>query len=321
MKLRTSKIRALVTGATGQDGFYLTEYLTALCYEVHGTVRPSTVERIPGNYIPHECDITDAVSVRGLVDTICPDEIYNLAAQSHVGRSFTNPGLTFSVNALGTLNLLESVKGTRARFYQASTSELFGSEPAPQNEGTKFHPRSPYGVAKLAAYWLTVNYREAYGLHASNGILFNHESPKRGRDFVTRKIAIAAASGNRLKLGNLDAKRDWGHAKDYVRGMHTILQGEPGDYVLATGEQHTVREFVNLAYSASGCRIIWRGSGVDEKGYDADSGNLLVEVDPSLFRPAEVESLCGDASKARGIGWVPGISFTDLVAEMVAAEH
>lgn len=312
---------SLVTGATGQDGFYLTEYLAGLGYEAHGTDRPSTAERQAENYTPHECDITDAGCVKRLVDKIKPDEVYNLAAQSHVGKSFENPSLTFSVNALGTLNLLEALRDSEARFYQASTSELYGSSPAPQNEETRFHPRSPYGVSKLAAYWLTVNYREAYGLHASNGILFNHESPRRGCDFVTRKITKAVASGRKLMLGNLSAKRDWGHAKDYVRGMHMILQGEPGDYVLATGEQHTVRQFVEAAYRCVGTRVSWFGSGLNERGVDADSGRVLVEVDPDLFRPAEVETLCGDASKAKTmLGWAPQIGFDDLVAEMISAD-
>lgn len=313
---------SLVTGATGQDGFYLTEYLTRLGYEVHGADRPSTVERKAENYRPHECDITDAGCVKRLMDKINPDEVYNLAAQSHVGKSFENPALTFNVNALGTLNLLEALRDSKTRFYQASTSELYGSEPAPQNEETRFHPRSPYGVSKLAAYWLTVNYREAYGLHASNGILFNHESPRRGCDFVTRKITKAVAAGRTLKLGNLDAKRDWGHARDYVRGMHLIVQAEqPGDYVLATGRQYTVREFVEAAYRCVNAPIAWEGTGINERGICPDSGRVLVEVDPAFFRPAEVETLCGDATKAKTVlGWEPEIAFDDLVAEMIAAD-
>lgn len=314
---------ALVTGATGQDGYYLTEYLSGLGYDVHGTVRPSTAERRAEHYKPHECDVTDAAAVRRLVDLVKPDEVYNLAAQSHVGRSFDNPVLTFNVNAIGTLNLLEALRGCTARFYQASTSELYGSEPPPQNETTRFHPRSPYGVAKLAAYWLTVNYREAYGLHASNGILFNHESPKRGCDFVTRKITKAVAKGRKVVLGNLDAKRDWGHAKDYVRGMHMILRHDtPGDYVLATGWQRTVREFVEAALKCMGTRVVWHGEGVNERGIDPDSGAVLVEVSPEYFRPAEVESLLGDASKARDVlGWRREISFEEMVSEMVNADR
>jgi GDPmannose 4,6-dehydratase len=310
---------SLITGATGQDGYYLADYLSGLGYQVHGTVRPSTAERTP-NFAPHECDVTDAGCVARLIDRIQPDEVYHLAAQSHVGKSFDNPALTFSVNAMGTLNVLEAIRGTKTRFYQASTSELFGSEPPPQSEATRFHPRSPYGVSKLAAYWLAVNYREAYGLHASNGILFNHESPRRGADFVTRKITKAVAAGRRLKLGNLDARRDWGHARDYVRGMHLIVQGEPGDYVLATGKTHTVRQFCEAAFRCMGTRVVWHGFGVDERGIDPDSGEVLVEVDPAFFRPAEVAALCGDATKANSIGWFPEISFDDLVSEMVEAK-
>lgn len=314
-------MKAIITGITGQDGYYLTEYLNGLGYEVHGTVRPSTSDRKSFNYIPHQCDITDAAAVSRLVQSIAPDEVYNLAAQSHVGKSFENPALTFNVNALGTLNILESLRGGTARFYQASTSELYGSSPPPQNEETRFHPRSPYGVSKLAAYWLTVNYREAYGLHASNGILFNHESPKRGSDFVTRKITKAAAHGRKVTLGNLDAKRDWGHARDYVRGMHMIMQGNPGDYVLATGRQYTVRQFVEAALLHMGTRVAWHGEGLNERGIDPDSGFTLVEVSPEFYRPAEVESLCGDASRAKEVlGWEPETSFHDLVAEMMAAE-
>jgi GDPmannose 4,6-dehydratase len=314
-------LKALVTGATGQDGHYLTKYLSGLGYEVHGTVRPSTAERGSEFYRPHECDITDAYAVRRLIEKIAPHEVYNLAAQSHVGRSFVNPALTLQVNAGGTLNVLEALRGGNARFYQASTSEMFGSEPAPQNEKTNFHPRSPYGVAKLAAYWFTVNYREAYGLHASNGILFNHESPLRGPDFVTRKITKAIAAGQRLVLGNLDARRDWGHASDYVRAMHAIIRADtPGDYVVATGSQHTVREFVELAFAWAGRTIRWQGFGLEEVGYD-QSGQLVVEVSPEFFRPSEVQDLCGDSSKARAnLNWQPLISFPELVAEMVSKD-
>ena len=309
---------ALVTGATGQDGYYLTRYLADLGYTVHGTVRPSTAARTAEHYRAHECDVTDPGAVRRLIDRLMPDEVYNLAAQSHVGRSFENPGLTLDVNAGGVLNILEALRGSAARFYQASTSELFGSVPAPQNEATRFHPRSPYGVAKLAAYWFTVNYREAYGMHASNGILFNHESPMRGHDFVTRKITRAVASGQKLVLGNLDAKRDWGHARDFVAAMYEIVQQEkPGDYVIATGEQHTVREFVEKAFAAVGESIRWEGEGINERGYDV-SGKLVVEVSPEFFRPAEVNSLCGDSSKARAtLHWSPAISFEEMVYEMV----
>lgn len=314
-------MKALVTGATGQDGYYLTEYLAGLGYEVHGAVRPSTAERKPDWYKAHECDVTDAYAVRRLIDNIAPDEVYHLAAQSHVGRSFANPALTLQVNAGGTLNVLEALRGSKARFYQASTSEMFGSEPAPQNESTKFHPRSPYGVAKLAAYWFTVNYREAYGMHASNGILFNHESPRRGPDFVTRKITKAIATGKRLVLGNLDAQRDWGHAKDFVRAMHAVVQHhEPGDWVIATGQRHSVREFVELAYGWAGTDIRWSGYELDERGFDAD-GSVLVEVSSEFFRPSEVQDLCGDSSKARAtLNWRPLISFPELVAEMVSED-
>lgn len=312
---------ALVTGATGQDGQYLTSYLSSYGYEVHGAVRPSTAARAPEWYQPHECDITDANAVRRLVDKIAPDEVYNLAAQSHVGRSFQNPALTLQVNAGGALNVLEAIRGSGARFYQASTSEMFGSEPAPQNEETRFHPRSPYGVAKLAAHWFTINYRESYLMHASTGILFNHESPLRGNDFVTKKIALAVKAGQKLTLGNLDAKRDWGHAKDYVRAMHAIVQKErPGDYVIATGQQRTVREFVEAAYSAVGKRIKWVGQGLAECGFD-ENRQCVVEVSSEFFRPAEVQDLCGDARKARELlNWEPTVPFPDLVAEMVDRE-
>jgi GDPmannose 4,6-dehydratase len=312
--------KALITGVTGQDGHYLTDLLNGLGYEVHGTVRPSTAVH-SGEYIPHTCDITDAYSVRRLIDKIAPDEVYNLAAQSHVGRSFENPALTLQVNAGGALNILEALRGGNARFYQASTSEMFGSEPGPQNEDTRFHPRSPYGVAKLAAHWFTINYREAYGLHASTGILFNHESPIRGRDFVTRKITRAVAAGEKLILGNLDAKRDWGHAEDYVRAMHAIVQHEKaGDYVIATGTQRTVREFVEAAYAAVGQSINWKGRGLQERGFDQNR-QCVVEVSPEFFRPSEVQNLCGDASKARAVlNWDHAISFEHLVAEMVHSD-
>lgn len=316
-------MKALVTGATGQDGFYLTKHLAALGYEVHGMRRPFSGERSYQEHVTwHEADMADGQAILRVVDECQPDEVYNLAAQSHVGVSFGNPGLTFDINAGGALRLLEAIKGTKTRFYQASTSELFGSSPAPQNENTPFHPRSPYGCAKLAAYWLTVNYREAYGMHASNGILFNHESPKRGFDFVSRKIARAVARGDKLRLGNLDAKRDWGHAADYVRGMHLIVQNpEPGDYVLATGRQHTVREFVELAFARVGKTIAWSGKGLDETGADLATGEILVSVEPKFFRPTEVDSLCGDASKAlKKLNWQAEVSFYGLVSEMVEAE-
>jgi GDPmannose 4,6-dehydratase len=280
----------------------------------------------------HYGDLTDATNLIRLVQETQPDEIYNLAAQSHVQVSFETPEYTANADALGPLRLLEALRilglEKRTRFYQASTSELYGNvQQVPQREDTPFYPRSPYAVAKLYAYWITVNYREAYGIHASNGILFNHEGPTRGETFVTRKVTRAVAAiklglQDRIFLGNLDAKRDWGHARDYVEGMWLIVQQpEPDDYVLATGESHTVREFVELAFAQIDKRIEWRGSGVDEKGIDAASGRILVEVDPRYFRPTEVDSLIGDPSKAASkLGWHHRTSFRDLVKEMVAAD-
>ncbi|HEX5281410.1 MAG TPA: GDP-mannose 4,6-dehydratase [Micropepsaceae bacterium] len=333
---------ALITGITGQDGSYLAELLLEKDYIVHGVKRRSSsfnTNRIDHLYVdPHEAspsfflhygDMTDATNIIRVVQETQPDEIYNLAAQSHVQVSFETPEYTANADALGTLRLLEAVRilgmSDRARFYQASTSELYGLvEETPQRETTPFRPRSPYAAAKLYAYWITVNYREAYAFHASNGILFNHEGPRRGETFVTRKItrAVAAISRglqSRLYLGNLDAARDWGHARDYVHGMWLILQqDEPDDYVLATGESHTVREFVELAFEHVGRRIIWKGSGVDEVGLDARTGDILVKVDPRYFRPTEVEALLGDSGKARQrLGWRPEIRFDALVREMI----
>ena len=333
---------ALITGITGQDGSYLAELLLEKGYIVHGVKRRSSsfnTNRIDHLYVdPHEAspsfflhygDMTDATNIIRVVQETQPDEIYNLAAQSHVQVSFETPEYTANADALGTLRLLEAVRilgmSDRARFYQASTSELYGLvQETPQRETTPFRPRSPYAAAKLYAYWITVNYREAYGFHASNGILFNHEGPRRGETFVTRKItrAVAAISRglqSRLYLGNLDAARDWGHARDYVHGMWLILQqDEPDDYVLATGESHTVREFVELAFEHVGRRIIWKGSGVDEVGLDARTGDILVKVDPRYFRPTEVEALLGDSGKARQrLGWRPEIRFEALVREMI----
>ena len=280
----------------------------------------------------HYGDLTDSTNLIRIVQETQPDEIYNLAAQSHVHVSFETPEYTANADAVGTLRLLEAIRilgmVDRTRFYQASTSELYGSTPqVPQNEATPFHPRSPYAAAKLYAYWITVNYRESYGFHASNGILFNHEGPTRGETFVTRKITRAVAAmhlgrQDKLYLGNLDARRDWGHARDYVAGMWSILQQPaPGDYVLATGEAHSVREFVEKAFATVGTRVGWRGAGVDEKGFDAASGRVLVEVDPRYFRPAEVDVLLGDATKAKTeLGWQPTISFDELVTEMVEAD-
>ena len=336
---------ALVTGVTGQDGAYLTALLLSKGYVVHGVRRRSSsfnTARVdsfyhdpavgPTDFVLHYGDLTDSSNIIRLVNETRPDEIYNLGAQSHVAVSFETPEYTANSDAIGALRLLEAIRilGLEAttRFYQASTSELYGKVQAvPQSETTPFYPRSPYAAAKLYAYWITVNYREAYGLHASNGILFNHESPMRGETFVTRKITRGVAAlqhGNApaLHLGNLDAKRDWGHARDYVEGMWRMLQQpDASDYVLATGEEHTVREFVELSFECAGRRIAWRGAGVDETGVDADTGQTLVVVDPRYFRPTEVDQLLGDASKARReLGWTPTVAFRDLVREMVEAD-
>jgi GDPmannose 4,6-dehydratase len=336
---------ALITGTTGQDGAYLAEFLLKKGYVVHGVKRRSSsfnTGRVDHLYqdphdvglrfVLHYGDMTDATNLIRIVQDTQPNEIYNLAAQSHVHVSFETPEYTANADGLGTLRLLEAIRilgmEKRVRFYQASTSELYGTvREIPQRETTPFYPRSPYAAAKLYAYWITVNYREAYGLHASNGILFNHEGPTRGETFVTRKISRAVAGvklgrQQMLFLGNLDAKRDWGHARDYVEGMWRILQHpEPDDYVLATGEAHSVREFVEKAFAQIGIRIIWEGVGVDEKGVDPDSGRVLVQVDPRYFRPTEVDLLIGDASKARSkLGWKHKVSFDQLVAEMVASD-
>jgi GDPmannose 4,6-dehydratase len=336
---------ALVTGVTGQDGAYLAEFLLEKGYVVHGIKRRSSsfnTGRVDHLYQdPHEenlrfamhyGDLTDATNLIRIVQETQPGEIYNLAAQSHVQVSFETPEYTANADALGTLRLLEAIRilgmQRRVRFYQASTSELYGNvREAPQRETTPFHPRSPYAVAKLYAYWITVNYREAYGMHASNGILFNHEGPTRGETFVTRKVTRAVAAiklgrQQKLFLGNLDAKRDWGHARDFVEGMWRIVQQrEPDDYVLATGQVHSVREFVEKAFAQVGIAIEWLGAGAEEKGIDAASGRVLVEIDPRYFRPTEVDVLVGDASKARTrLGWRHKVSFDALVAEMVAAD-
>lgn len=336
---------ALITGATGQDGAYLAEFLLEKGYIVHGLKRRSSsfnTERVDHLYQdPHQKDVrfflhygdmTDATNLIRIVQETQPSEIYNLAAQSHVQVSFETPEYTANADALGTLRLLEAIRilglGGSVRFYQASTSELYGNTTeVPQRETTPFCPRSPYAVAKLYAYWITVNYREGYGFHASNGILFNHESPIRGETFVTRKItravaALALGRQDRLYLGNLDAARDWGHARDYVEGMWMILQQpKPDDYVFATGESHTVREFVERAFAEIGRRIDWKGKGVKEQGVCAKTGKVLIEVDPRYFRPTEVDRLCGDAAKARQrLGWRHKTSFSELVREMVAAD-
>jgi GDPmannose 4,6-dehydratase len=333
--------KALITGITGQDGAYLAEFLLGKGYEVHGIKRRSSLfntDRIDHLYQdPHESgrrlilhygDMTDSSSLVRIIQQAQPDEIYNLAAQSHVAVSFEEPEYTANSDALGALRVLEAIRilglEKKSRFYQASTSELFGKvQEIPQKETTPFYPRSPYACAKLYAYWITINYREAYGMYACNGILFNHESPIRGETFVTRKITRALARiklglQDQLFLGNMDAKRDWGHARDYVEMQWLMLQqDEPEDFVIATGEQHSVRDFVDAAAAELGMAIQWQGSGVDEKGYDA-LGRSIVEVDPRYFRPTEVETLLGDPAKSRQkLGWTPRITFKELVSEMV----
>src|SRR5713101_2586403 len=341
---RDAKI-ALITGITGQDGALLAELLLQKGYTVHGIKRRSSsfnTGRVDHLYVDphqegaqffmHHGNLTDATNLIRIVQETQPTEIYNLAAQSHVQVSFETPEYTANADALGTLRLLEAIRIARlekqARFYQASTSELFGkAQEVPQRETTPFYPRSPYAVAKLYAYWITVNYREAYGMHASNGILFNHESPIRGETFVTRKITRAVASiehglQQKLFLGDLNALRDWGHARDYVEGMWMMLQqAEADDYVLATGEAHSVREFVEKAFAQVGKIIVWQGSGVEEKGIDKSTGRVLVEIDPRYFRLTEVDTLLGDASKAQAmLGWRHKTKFDTLVAEMVEAD-
>jgi GDPmannose 4,6-dehydratase len=336
---------ALITGITGQDGAYLAEFLLKQGYHVHGIKRPSSLfntKRIDHLYedphvehphlILHYGDLSDSGSLLHIVQKLQPDEIYNLAAQSHVKVSFEEPEYTANIDALGTLRLLEAIRvcglEKHTRFYQASTSELYGLvQEIPQRETTPFYPRSPYAVAKLYAYWITVNYREAYGMYACNGILFNHESPMRGETFVTRKITralsrIQAGLEKTLYLGNLDALRDWGHARDYVELQWRMLQQkEPRDYVIATGEQHSVRDFVNLTAAMLGMDLHWEGEGPDEKALDS-KGEVVVAVDPRYFRPTEVDALVGDASKAaRELGWSPRTSFHELVKEMVDADR
>ncbi|MGM9402143.1 GDP-mannose 4,6-dehydratase [Aliiroseovarius sp. KMU-71] len=335
------KKTAYITGITGQDGAYLAELLLAKGYEVHGVKRRSSsfnTARIdhlqidnhrPGNLHLHYGDMTDSTTLIRQIADIQPDEIYNLAAQSHVQVSFEMPEYTANADAIGSLRILEAIRmlglTEKTKYYQASTSELYGKvQEVPQRETTPFYPRSPYAAAKLYAYWITVNYREAYDMFATNGILFNHESPIRGETFVTRKISRAAAAiklglQDTLYLGNLDALRDWGHARDYVEGMWRILQHDvPEDFVLATGEMHSVREFCDLAFAATDVTLEWKGEGVDEKGYDAKTGQCLVQVDPRYFRPTEVEQLLGDPTKAREmLGWESSTPFADLVSEMV----
>ena len=334
--------KALITGSTGQDGAFLSELLLEKGYEVHGLKRRSSlintyrVDHLyvdpkfdDTNFFLHHGDLTDATNLIRIIQEVQPDEIYNLAAQSHVQVSFETPEYTANSDAIGALRLLEAIRilglEEKTKFYQASTSELYGKvQEVPQSETTPFYPRSPYAAAKLYAYWITVNYREAYGIFASNGILFNHEGPTRGETFVTRKITMAVAKislglQQKLFLGNLDAERDWGHARDYVDGMWRILQHkEAGDFVLATGEKHSVREFVELSFKYIGIEISWRGEGIHEKGVDSSTGSELICVDPKYFRPTEVELLLGDASKAkRLLGWQSSISFKSLVNEMM----
>ena len=337
--------RALITGITGQDGSYLAEFLLAKDYEVHGIKRRSSsfnTDRVDHLYQdPHEHhvhfhlhygDLTDSTNLIRVVQEVQPDEIYNLGAQSHVAVSFETAEYTANADAIGTLRLLEAIRilgiGAKVRFYQAGTSEMFGKvRETPQRETTPFHPRSPYGVAKVYAYWITINYREAYGLYAANGILFNHESPRRGETFVSRKITrglsrIRVGLDDCLFLGNLDARRDWGHARDYVEAQWLMLQQPVADdFVIATGRQHSVRDCVVLAGEQLGMRIEFRGKGLEEQGVDRKSGRVVVRVDPRYFRPAEVESLLGDPGKARAVlGWSPKVGFEALVAEMVAAD-
>jgi len=336
--------KALITGITGQDGSYLAELLLNKGYEVHGIKRRSSLlntERVDHLYedphirgrrfFLHYGDMTDANNLVRVMQAVQPDEVYNLAAQSHVAVSFEQPEYTANTDALGTLRLLDAIRvlgmETKVRFYQASSSELYGLvRETPQNESTPFYPRSPYGVAKLYAYWITVNYREAYGMYACNGILFNHESPVRGETFASRKITRALARiklglQERLYLGNLEAKRDWGHARDYVEMQWLMLQQEqPEDFVIATGEHHTIRDFVELAAAELGISLYWRGSGIDEKGFNRD-GDCIVALDPRYLRPAEVDTLLGDATKARvKLGWKPRVTFRELVREMTAAD-
>jgi GDPmannose 4,6-dehydratase len=336
---------ALITGITGQDGAYLAELLLEKGYVVHGIKRRSSsfnTQRIDHLYADphtgesklflHYGDVTDSSNIIRIIQEVQPDEVYHLAAQSHVHVSFESPEYAANADALGTLRVLEAIRilgmTEKVRFYNAATSELFGLvQEIPQTEKTPFYPRSPYAVAKLYGYWITTNYREAYGIHASNGILFNHESPIRGETFVTRKITMAAARiklglQDKLYLGNLNAKRDWGYAKDYVEAMWLILQQEkPDDFVIATGETHSVREFCDEAFKELGIYLDWNGQGIDEKGTDRDTGRVLVEVDPRYFRPTEVEMLIGDPSKARNIlGWKPRVTFSELVKIMARSD-
>ncbi len=343
MKKTTTGKRALITGVTGQDGSYLAELLLAKGYEVHGLIRRASsfnTHRLDHLYKDphakklqlhlHYGDMTDSSNLNRLLEKVAPSEIYNLAAQSHVKVSFEVPEYTANADAIGTLRILDAIRetGLRSRFYQASTSELYGKvQEVPQTEKTPFYPRSPYAAAKLYAYWITINYREAYGLHASNGILFNHESPRRGETFVTRKVTravarILAGKDDCLYMGNVDARRDWGYAPDFVEGMWRILQqDQPDDYVLATGEMHSVREFIERSFASVGWRLEWRGKGVQEVGKCAKTGRVLVRMDPRYYRPAEVEQLLGNPAKAkRKLGWTPTVKFPALVRLMIEAD-
>jgi len=340
-----SKKVALITGVTGQDGAYLAELLLSKGYEVHGIKRRSSLfntNRIDHLYtdlhednvrfILHYGDMTDSTNIIKIIQDVQPDEIYNLAAQSHVKVSFETPEYTANSDAIGALRILEAIRilklEKKTKFYQASTSELYGKvQEVPQTENTPFYPRSPYAVAKLYAFWITKNYREAYGMYACNGILFNHESPIRGETFVTRKITrgvarIKLGMQKKIYLGNIDAKRDWGHAKDYVEGMWLMLQQEtPEDYVLATGETTSVRDFITMAFNEVGIKMKWEGTGVDEKGINAETGDVLIEIDPNYFRPTEVDLLIGDASKAfNNLGWKPKHNLQDLVKDMIQSD-
>lgn len=335
--------KAVITGITGQDGSYLAEFLLEKGYEVHGLVRRHSIintQRIDRilesdannkTFFLHYADMTDSSCLIRIMGEIKPDEVYNLAAQSHVGVSFEIPEYTAEATGVATLKILEAIRlaNPKCRFYQASTSELFGGLPetAPQSEKTPFYPKSPYGVAKLYSYWITVNYRESYDMFCCNGILFNHESPRRGETFVTRKITLAVAAilagkQDKVSLGNLDAKRDWGFAGDYIKGMWLMLQKDkPGDYVLATNETHTVREFLTLAFKAAGIELRFEGTGVDEKAYDVKTGKLMADVNPKFFRPAEVDLLWGDCTKAeKELGWKRDVSFEGLVKMMVESD-
>ncbi len=336
--------KALITGITGQDGSYLCEILLDKGYEVHGIIRRSSSfntgridhlynnkEILDNKFFLHYGDITDTSNLNRLLEKIHPDEIYNLAAQSHVKVSFEIPEYTAEVDAVGTLRFLDAIRetGLKTKFYQASTSELYGKiQEKPQNENTPFYPRSPYGVAKIYGYWIVVNYREAYGLFACNGILFNHESPRRGETFVTRKITRAASRikcdlQDKLYIGNINAKRDWGYAPEFCEGMWRMLQLEkPEDFVLATGETHTVREFAQIAFKELDINLEWSGEGEDEKGIDKDSGKTIIEVDKNYFRPTEVDILIGDATKAKKmLGWEPKVRFEELVKKMIRADY